>query len=489
MATSLSQLRAMSVGELLDTTFRLYRRNFLLFIGLVAVIQVPLTLLGVAFEATYSPTVSETQDYYYYTDEQAWFVIGQFIMALLNFLAVQGLMTGAMARAIHDRYLGQPRGLVDTYRALGWGWLRLVAALVVMGLLDVGVFMLLFVPAVLGTEAFLCLFCLGGIAAFILLTYLNVPIMSLLAPVIIIENKGVFAGLRRSFDLGRRRFWRVFGINFLLWLLTMVITMPLSLFFNVIPFFWEPGALLMTIIASSINMVVTLLVRPIWVCGLTLLYFDLRVRLEGFDLELMAAQMDAEAAPAPAQARADLEARQRLERAYAFEEMGNFESALLQCEAAIRLAPNLAEAHNLHGILLEELGRGEEAVAAYRDAVHLAPAFVEARENLQEAQQAGEESVPLGLSAQARQHLEQAYAWEERDELENALRECEAAIRLAPDWAEAHNLHGILLEALGQTREAVTAYGEAVRLDPTFLEARENLQEAEAELREKGRLG
>jgi Tfp pilus assembly protein PilF len=475
----------MSVSELLDTTFRFYRRNFLLFIGLVAVIQVPLTLLGVAFEAAYSPT----QGYYYYTDEQTWFVLGQFIMTLLNFLAVQGLMTGAMARAIYDRYLGQPQGLVDTYRAMGWGWLRLIVALAMLGILDVGVFILLFVPAALGTESFLCFCCLGGIAALIFLTYINVPTMSLLAPVIIIEDKGVFAGLRRSFDLGRRRFWRVFGINFLLGLLTIVITMPLSLLLNVIPFFWEPSALLMTVVTSSINLVVTLLVRPIWVCGLTLLYFDLRVRLEGFDLELMAAQMDAEAAPALGQARYDLEAQQRLERAYAFEEMGNFESALRQCEAAIQLAPNWAEAHNLRGILLEELGQREEAVAAYGDAVRLAPAFAEARENLQEAQQQVEEVVAPAPSHQARQHLERAYAWEERDELESALRECEAAIQLAPDWAEAHNLHGILLEALEQMKEAVAAYRKAVRLDPTFLEARENLQEAEAALKARGRLG
>ena len=48
--------------------------------------------------------------------------------------------------------------------------------------------------------------------------------------------------------------------------------------------------------ANLVNLVITLLVTPIQVCGLTLLYFDLRVRLEGFDLELMVDQMNAEGA-------------------------------------------------------------------------------------------------------------------------------------------------------------------------------------------------
>jgi tetratricopeptide (TPR) repeat protein len=87
--------------------------------------------------------------------------------------------------------------------------------------------------------------------------------------------------------------------------------------------------------------------------------------------------------------------------------------------------------------------------------------------------------------AEARQHLEQAYAYEERDEFENALRECELAIQLAPGLAELHNLRGIVLEELGRKREAIAAYREAVRLDPAFREAQENLSEAEAELREE----
>jgi uncharacterized RDD family membrane protein YckC len=86
------------------------------------------------------------------------------------------------------------------------------------------------------------------------------------------------------------------------------------------------------------------------------------------------------------------------------------------------------------------------------------------------------------LPAEAKWHLEQAYTAEERHELETALRECELALQFAPDCAEAHNLRGLILEGLSRKEESLAAYREAVRLDPAFQEAQENLHEAEAEL-------
>ena len=86
---------------------------------------------------------------------------------------------------------------------------------------------------------------------------------------------------------------------------------------------------------------------------------------------------------------------------------------------------------------------------------------------------------------EAKHHLELAQSYEARDEFAPALAECELAIQLAPDFGEAHNLYGIILESLGRGPEAVKAYREAVRLDPTLAEAWQNLAEAEAEFRKK----
>jgi len=91
---------------------------------------------------------------------------------------------------------------------------------------------------------------------------------------------------------------------------------------------------------------------------------------------------------------------------------------------------------------------------------------------------------PSGVEdAQAHQHLERAYARTDAGELEDALRECDRAIEMIPEWAEAHNLRGLVLDEMGRVEEAIAAYEEAVRLDAGLVEAVENLAEAREERR------
>lgn len=80
-------------------------------------------------------------------------------------------------------------------------------------------------------------------------------------------------------------------------------------------------------------------------------------------------------------------------------------------------------------------------------------------------------------------HLERACGHADAGELEDALRECDRAIELAPEWAEAHNLRGVVLDEMGRVEEAIAAYEKAVRLDAGFEEAVENLAEARKERR------
>jgi Flp pilus assembly protein TadD len=169
------------------------------------------------------------------------------------------------------------------------------------------------------------------------------------------------------------------------------------------------------------------------------------------------------------------ESQQYLDQAYAFEEHRELEKALRACDLALHVAPQRAgaEAHNLRGIILDELGRTREATAAFREAVRLDPSHADARQNLEELEAEG---------AQAQQHLAQAQELlDRRQEYGAALRECEAAIALAPDLAEAHNFRGLVLDALGRAGQAMAAYREAVRLAPGLIDAQRNLLEAETE--------
>ena len=55
-----------------------------------------------------------------------------------------------------------------------------------------------------------------------------------------------------------------------------------------------------------------------------------------------------------------------------------------------------------------------------------------------------------------------------------AVAQYQEALRLKPDYAEAHNNLGIALQDQGQLAEAVAQYQEALRLKPDYAEAHWN---------------
>lgn len=84
--------------------------------------------------------------------------------------------------------------------------------------------------------------------------------------------------------------------------------------------------------------------------------------------------------------------------------------------------------------------------------------------------------------SQAEQHLQQAFDLYDSEDFQKALEICEIALRLDSHLADAHNLRGILLEELNKPLNALGAYRKALKFDPDFIEAQENLEALQAEL-------
>ena len=119
---ALLTLRPLRLGELLDRAIRLYRANFLTFIGIIAVVYVPLMVLQTAASALVSRSMfagfSTPEEIF--SNSTYWIgVLSTIVLSLLQFVLVQGIATGALTRAVADNYLGRKIGILDAYRGIG----------------------------------------------------------------------------------------------------------------------------------------------------------------------------------------------------------------------------------------------------------------------------------------------------------------------------------------------------------------------------------
>jgi tetratricopeptide (TPR) repeat protein len=135
-------------------------------------------------------------------------------------------------------------------------------------------------------------------------------------------------------------------------------------------------------------------------------------------------------------------------------EMRRFDEAVAHLQTAVRLDPESALARYNLAVTFGEQGRFPEAIHQYQEALRIAPGNSQAHNNL------GSALDEVGRFDLARYHYEQA-------------------IRLNPEDARAHNNLGVLLIVRYRNRErAIEHFRAAVRSDPEFRDAQENLQHA-----------
>jgi tetratricopeptide (TPR) repeat protein len=224
---------------------------------------------------------------------------------------------------------------------------------------------------------------------------------------------------------------------------------------------------------------------------------------------------------------------------------GKLAKALSECERAIQIAPDLASAYNYRGLVHDSLGELAKARCDYQAALRLDPSLQNARDNLLSLEQDLEEDLQLFTQVQAQtqasQTLNKADAYLDADELEKAMADYQAAVRLdpglenawdnlivleeefeeqflaspakahldqaleyaqdeqpalaldecalarplLPDIAMAYNYLGLILQGLEQIGPAIDAYLAALWRNPRYYAARENLANARVKLEEE----
>lgn len=285
-APALPALRPLRLGELLDQAIRLYRQNFLTFIGIIAVVYVPLMVLQTASSALLSSSMlrgfSTPEEIF--TNSAYWIgMLSTIILALVQFILVQGIATGALTRAVADNYLGRKTSILDAYRGISKSWLPLLGALLFIGLMFI-----------IFTLWWIIIPCIGWFTGLGMIVFLMAAVNPIVPSIVVLEGQGVVDSIRRAWSLTRRRFWPVLGYIFVLYLFSLIIVNgPLAItnvaLAQLLQSFDDPTTTLVvtSIIQAIVSLVFILIYYPLQMTAFTLIYFDLRVRTEGFDLALL----------------------------------------------------------------------------------------------------------------------------------------------------------------------------------------------------------
>lgn len=322
----------MSLGQLLDRAFRLYRVRFRKLVLTAALFFVPLAmvsalLMGTAFNSYFGLLLSATEQPAAF-DERTVLQASGATLALSLVVGFFGLILGAFAflsllAQADANALGRELSVAASVRAALSRFWPFVGMSLLTGLIAAGIaivaylifFILIFIFAgvltALGSAT-----ASGGVVAvgaviliialfFVLMFLLLLPLAYLttrwlVAPVVIMtELKGPVDALKRSWRLTEGSFWRLFGLLVLLFILnSIVLALPLSLI-QFVAFAVTPSQMfgLLNGALSGLSNLLSILWYPLLALTLTLVYYDLRVRKENYDLELRIQALEASARP------------------------------------------------------------------------------------------------------------------------------------------------------------------------------------------------
>ena len=123
---------------------------------------------------------------------------------------------------------------------------------------------------------------------------------SLSLPVLIFEGIKGSKSLGRSHNLVRKHWWHTFGALVLGYILLIVVQLVMPLLVELIAGSIDNVELYAALLGIA-NGLTSLFVIPIFAALITVIYYDLRVRKEGYDVQLLAQELSGEPAQQPPQ--------------------------------------------------------------------------------------------------------------------------------------------------------------------------------------------
>ena len=307
-------LAPLGAGDLIDRAVRLYRHHFVTLIGIasppVLVSALGWTIAIIGWRA--AGNASETVDSLLY----ALVVITGATIIIAGYLFSLIVMGGATRNFVSHLIWNEPVSARITYRAVKSRFWSLFGASLLIGFwlvfsamiasMAYGTFSFIMFAAI-GLSSYLSPWISGIVGAILLFTgvtlgmvlfFLLAGRMAYVPQAILVEGRGIFSAVGRSFSLASGNVRRLMAMtlfsSFATYSALLLLFIPLSWYaylngVDLSPF----GGNQPTWYAIAYEVILQcshILLAPIWMLGLSLLYVDERVRHEGYDIELMAAR-------------------------------------------------------------------------------------------------------------------------------------------------------------------------------------------------------
>lgn len=257
-------LRPRSATELVDAAFQVYRAEPLQFIVGLGLIYVPWLAIAAAFNV--DPNAPNAAS------------AASIVLAPVA-IVVYALASGVTMSLANDVYFGRKADIAAAFRQSVRRLWSLIATTLAVGLMiGAGAGLLIALSLPLSPLARLALDAPVIAAGAI---YLGVRFFAA-RPCVILEGRSTEAALARSWRLGAGQFWHVFGSLLLAIIIVMVVVIGEAALAQAIP---------SRVVQAALSALASVLVVPLFSITETLLYYDLRIRNEGFDLEYLAASM------------------------------------------------------------------------------------------------------------------------------------------------------------------------------------------------------
>jgi len=238
------QLRPLSLGEVLDGALVLLRRHFGLVLGIAIVCEGIPTAMDVYIDLTGGASQNP----------------GLSLLDRLLTLVGSVLVTGATVRVVSEAYLGQSPLFGDAMRFAGSRFGAILGANIMSGFLTILALLALVIPGIVVACGY-----------------------SVAAEAAALESGSSSDALRRSWELTKGFRWKALGLGVVSIGLILVVFVGAGVLGGIL------GGVMggLDVVLAVIGACVSMLIYPVISCVFTVFYYDLRVRKEGFDLEML----------------------------------------------------------------------------------------------------------------------------------------------------------------------------------------------------------